>query len=175
MESFRFADYRQRRKDGFLEVKTPGLALLALAGAFLLIDNAVKADERVTGECLISVRAHTYRVGHCLITLYLGGGFQAGGGRGGEYFATVDIDAASGGAQAFWNGLEAESHAHNPLGDVVRQGGCWVDANGRICAWWLGTRPCAAVPMSDETPRIVTAAGSSTIDIPNDDRRKREV
>lgn len=143
-----------------------GLALLALAGALVVGNDVARADERVSGECLISVRGRTYRDGPCRITLYPGGGFQAGGGRGGEYFATVDIDAASGGAQAFWNGAEAESHAHDPLGDVVRQGGCWVNAKARVCAWRPGTRPRAEAPAAEAAPEVIRTAGGGRIDVP---------
>ncbi|MCJ2099466.1 hypothetical protein [Methylobacterium sp. E-046] len=138
-----------------------GLALLALVGVTFLGTDATKADERILGECLILVRGRAYLDGPCRITLYPGGGFMAGDG---EYFATVDIDAASGGAQAYWNGVQAERHAHDPLGDVVRQGGCWVNASAKVCAWRPGTRPRAESPV----PAISTAwaAGGSKIDVP---------
>ena len=127
----------------FSEAWMRGLALLAIVGAVVLGPVAAQADERVSGECLISVGGRTYLDGPCRITLYPGGGFQAGGRGRGAYFATVDIDSASGGATSFWNGVDAESHAHDPLGTVVRQGGCWVNSNERVCAWRPGTRPRA--------------------------------
>ena len=56
-----------------------GLAMLAIAGAVLLGPTLARADERVSGECLISVGGRAYLDGPCSITLYPGGGFQASG------------------------------------------------------------------------------------------------
>ncbi len=143
-----------------------GLALLAIVGAVVLGPVAAQADERVSGECLISVGGRTYLDGPCRITLYPGGGFQAGGRGRGAYFATVDIDSASGGATSFWNGVDAESHAHDPLGTVVRQGGCWVNSNARVCAWRPGTRPRAEAPAPSLPPKTAWMAGGPKIDVP---------
>ncbi|MDE4914779.1 hypothetical protein [Methylobacterium sp. 092160098-2] len=143
-----------------------GLAMLAIAGAVLLGPTLARADERVSGECLISVGGRAYLDGPCSITLYPGGGFQASGRGRHPYFATLDIDSDSGGAQAFWNGVDAESHAHDRLGTVVRQGGCWVNADARVCAWRPGTRPRSEAPAPSRPPTAWTAGGSRKIDVP---------
>lgn len=95
------------------------------------------SDATVSGECLIQVSGRTYRDGLCRIRLYPGGGFQ----KEGAIFAAVDIDPSSGTATAYWTGPGPASHAHEPLGAVVRQGGCWVSDSARVCAWRPGTRP----------------------------------
>lgn len=136
------------------------LLWLVLAGLVPLSHAPAIADDTIPGECLIAVKGRTYRDGPCRISLQTDGSFQAGGGRRGEYFATVDVDTASGGGRANWNGPSAEGHAHDPLGPVVRQGGCWVNDKARVCAWRAGTRPKA------EMPRPIVANGSGKIDVP---------
>ena len=53
----------------------------------------------------------------------------------------VSIHEDEGNVTANWNGLERHSHAHGQFGAVVRRGGCWINADARICAWKRGTRP----------------------------------
>ncbi len=52
-------------------------------------------------------------------------------------FATVMGHGATNGFEAYWNGYEHESHAHERLGRVVKRGSCFVNRNHsvRICAW----------------------------------------
>jgi hypothetical protein len=109
--------------------------LLALAAA------PAHAVAIVDGECLIQVDGRTFKDGFCRMTVFPGGSFQTGGEQRGEIFAIVNIDGTSGQAEAFWNGAEGASHAHAPLGNVVRQGGCWVNDHARVCGWRPGTRP----------------------------------
>ena len=33
-----------------------------------------------------------------------------------------------------WNGTTKESRAHDPLGDLKREGACWVNETARVCA-----------------------------------------
>ena len=40
-------------------------------------------------------------------------------------------------AEAFWNGVERESHAHTPLGTLTRGGDCWTGADAKVCAYPL--------------------------------------
>lgn len=111
---------------------------LAFAGAGL---SCAHAEAIRSGECLIQVRGKIAKDGPCRITLSPGGSFQTGGERRGEAFAVVSINESSGTAEAYWNGPDRESHAHDPLGAVVRRGGCWVNDTARVCAWLPGTRP----------------------------------
>ncbi|ACA20528.1 conserved hypothetical protein [Methylobacterium sp. 4-46] len=95
----------------------------------------------IDGECLIQVNGRTVKDGFCRMIVFPGGSFQTGAEQPGEAFAIVSIDGRTGRAEAFWNGVERASHAHDPLGNVVRQGGCWVNDRARVCAWRPGTRP----------------------------------
>ena len=70
-----------------------------------------------------------------------------------DYFAYVLIDPdAPGVASATWNGVEAESHAHEQLGNLHRQGGCWVNERAR-CA--LGVLEHAGIRSFGEAHRSV--------------------
>ena len=46
----------------------------------------------------------------------------------------IGIDKEAGNATGFWNGPDAESHAHEQLGTLTRQGACWVNERAKICA-----------------------------------------
>jgi hypothetical protein len=50
----------------------------------------------------------------------------------GDYFAYVFVsyDPPTGS----WNGRGGSTHAHDPLGELVRDGACWVNDNARVCA-----------------------------------------
>lgn len=42
------------------------------------------------------------------------------------------------GAYAFWNERSGVNAANSNLGDLTRDGACWVNARTRVCAWKLG-------------------------------------
>ena len=138
---------------------------LAIVGAVCLGYGQASADQTVKGECLISVKGRTYLDGPCPILLQPGGSFQAGNGRGGTYFATVDVDGATGTARANWNGRNAESHAHDPLGTMKRDAGCWSNASAKVCAWRAGTRPRVDAPSLPVGAAVSWTAGRK-IDVP---------
>jgi hypothetical protein len=100
-----------------------------------------KADEKVRGECLLNVSGVKYIDGKCDIHLYPGGSFQINGIGKAFHFAMVNLDADKRVATANWNGVVPESHAHEQLGQMTRTGACWGNAEARICAWRMGTRP----------------------------------
>ncbi|MBD59268.1 MAG: hypothetical protein CL808_04000 [Citromicrobium sp.] len=50
-----------------------------------------------------------------------------------EYFAQVDIPG-DGTAWGTWNGEANATHAQTPLGDLTRDGACWVGEKARVCA-----------------------------------------
>ena len=107
---------------------------LVLALACLSASGAVNA---FTGQCVLQVDGRTYLNGPCPITLDKGGDFTVGSdsNRTSKYFAMVSIeDKTAGTATGFWNGTDAESHAHDPLGTLTRQGACWVNKRAKVCA-----------------------------------------
>src|SRR4051794_17621738 len=95
------------------------------------------------GECLLVVNGRSYLNGTCNITMEADGSFSIGTGERhrSRHFAMVQIDSSDGRARGYWNGVAAASHAHDDLGTLVRQGGCWVNKVAKVCAWRPGTRP----------------------------------
>jgi hypothetical protein len=51
-----------------------------------------------------------------------------------KYFIRILFDDDNTG-EAWWNGLEGESHAHDYVGVVVRRGYCWHGKHSKICYW----------------------------------------
>ena len=102
------------------------LALLTIATPALALN----------GTCVIQVDGKTYLNGPCPITLEKGGDFVAGsdGTKAAKYFAYVSINKETGKADGFWNGPDGASHAHDPLGELTRQGACWVNQRAKVCA-----------------------------------------
>ncbi len=49
------------------------------------------------------------------------------------YFANVLVGAQKQ-ADGYWNGEPGANRAHDPLGKLIRIGGCWVNQRTRVCA-----------------------------------------
>ena len=88
------------------------------------------------GRCLIAIKGHTYLKGDCNISVEQGGSFKVGVGETSrsKYFAYVELDPEPGKGRGYWNGVEAEDHAHEDIGPL-RKGACWTNARARVCAW----------------------------------------
>ncbi len=98
------------------------------------IGSAASASGQKTGRCLLVVDGKTYLSGRCKITMEKDGSFQIlNTGRKLTYFAQVQIDES--GATGYWNEEKGANHAHTPLGDLTRDGACWVNRRAKICAW----------------------------------------
>ena len=80
----------------------------------------VKGHEAIRGECEFTP---TNRDGSFIISSY-----------NGKYFAYVII-TQKGVADGYWNGSPYASHAHNPLGKLYREDGCWVNNLAPVCAY----------------------------------------
>jgi hypothetical protein len=96
------------------------------------------------GKCLLEVDGRRYLDGPCNIVMQRDGSFEIGTGerKRAQYFAVVFLSKDTPGlAEGWWNGRDGESHAHTPLGNLSRQGGCWTNARVKVCAWRRGTRP----------------------------------
>jgi len=101
------------------------------------------AAEASPGSCFLGVDGHVYLDGPCNIDSYKDGSFSIGAGEKmrSRYFAYVNIDPDTKKADASWNGVAGENHAHDPLGTLTRTGGCWNNARAKVCAWKPGSRP----------------------------------
>ena len=89
------------------------------------------------GRCLIAVDGRIYLKGRCNVDVRSGGSFTVGVGEKSrsKHFAYVNVERGSRTAQGYWNGREAESHAHEDLGTLRRVGPCWLNMRAKICAW----------------------------------------
>ncbi|MEA2880451.1 MAG: hypothetical protein QOF14_5647 [Hyphomicrobiales bacterium] len=109
---------------------------VALMVTFLVALGTMSPAEAFLGKCLLAVDGKTYVKGICRIDRTVGGSFSIGTGMRtrAKYFAYVSVEP-SGQAQGYWNGVEAESHAHDSLGVLMRQGACWVNERAKICGF----------------------------------------
>jgi hypothetical protein len=110
------------------------LVAFICAGVFLAMCSPGRSAD---GRCMIAVDDRTFLNGTCNIEVRPGGSFTVGAGEKSrsKYFAYVQVDHATGSGQGYWNGIEAESHAHEDLGMLKKNGACWQNARARICAW----------------------------------------
>lgn len=109
---------------------TVGLASIALA------EETSTATEEVImpARCLLQVKGVKYITGTCEFRPIGGGEFVL---QGKDYFAYVfkSIEDGPNMAEAHWNAHPSSTHAHSPLGKLVRDGACWVSETVKICAW----------------------------------------
>jgi hypothetical protein len=80
--------------------------------------------------CLLEVNGKAYIDGPCEFSSWEGGDFQI---LAGDYFAYVypSHDPANG----YWNGTPEATHAHDALGELRRDGACWVNETAKVCAY----------------------------------------
>ena len=100
--------------------------------------GANDVDHKILGECVLKVDGKTHIDGPCAILLGKTGYFGVYGLTN-DYFSFVS--PSNGIGDGSWNGVEQESHAHEDLGTLVRDGGCWSNRRATVCAWTKGTRP----------------------------------
>ncbi|KLK94144.1 hypothetical protein AA309_05450 [Microvirga vignae] len=102
-----------------------------------MLTGPTRGDE-FKGKCRLEVDGRIYMDSRCSITRGAqDGSFSIGTGETAreKYFAFVQVDPETGMGSGYWNGVEAESHAHEDLGTLVRKGACWVNDRARVCAW----------------------------------------
>jgi hypothetical protein len=86
------------------------------------------------GRCLLQVEGRKYLEGNCQIEQKSDSlKIMPARGRPLDYFATILIDPTTG-ALGYWNGERGANHAHYDLGELRREGQCWVSETARICA-----------------------------------------
>jgi hypothetical protein len=94
------------------------------------------AAQAKSGKCLLEVDNRPLLLGTCNIDMQADGSFSVGtsGSTSSTHFAFVQVNQ-NGSALGYWNGEERESHAHEPLGALKRQGACWTNDKAKVCAW----------------------------------------
>jgi hypothetical protein len=112
-----------------------------LSVSLLFLLGAMSSALAFKGECVLQVKGASYLDGPCDIIMEKDGSFQVTTVKGRLYFAYVNLEG-DGTANGSWNGtIPGATHAHDNLGTLTRQGGCWTNDQARICAWKPGTRP----------------------------------
>ena len=106
-------------------------ALLLVAAAFSL-----PAQAETISRCVLEVDGVSYLDGPCDFDGHdKGGSFTISVNDPLPYFATVDVGYDPISPDAVWNGPNAESHAHDYLGELTRDGACWVNESVKVCAY----------------------------------------
>jgi hypothetical protein len=93
--------------------------------------------KKTTLACVLQVSGINRINGRCLYRIESDGSFyiREAGRRGDDgYFAYLSKTGRNS-ALASWSGSRASTHAHDSLGDLVRQGACWTNRRNRVCLW----------------------------------------
>lgn len=116
-------------------MKRPIIAL-ATALSCIALPSSLSAQEGRArpANCLLVVEGVQLITGKCLFTPQdRDGSFQINGANG-KFFAMVQVESKGVGI-GYWNGEPYASHAHNPLGTLHREDGCWVNDTASVCAY----------------------------------------
>ena len=110
-------------------------AALALGAAGLVITAAPGvAASRAVSRCLLVVEGRTVFSGPCSYDQFdADGSFTITERHRQPYFGYLLRDGRSG--HGYWNGGRRSSHAHDDLGPMRQNGGCWENRRNKICAW----------------------------------------
>ncbi len=91
-------------------------------------------------DCLLVVKGRTYLDGRCEYESDKDGSFRMFGKDYFVYFNVLEKNLGD----ASWNADPKSTHAHNRIGEMRRDGACWVmNKDTRVCAWRLGERPAS--------------------------------
>lgn len=106
---------------------------LAVASATIGLSVTIAAARPAT--CYLEVGGRPFIDGPCdFEPLGDGTGSFKVMGQDGLYFAYLFVEAPGRGI-GHWNEEAGANHAHTPLGELNRDGACWVGATARLCAW----------------------------------------
>jgi hypothetical protein len=92
-------------------------------------------------QCFLSIDGKTYIDKVCNGEFEKDGSFTLGAGETAHdrYFVYAN-ENDDGTMAGYWNGTEAESHAHEDLGTLSQSGACWANDHARVCAWKIGEK-----------------------------------
>lgn len=110
-------------------------AALPILGATLLLSLPAAARP---ADCLVVMEGRSYIDGPCDFTAEAGGDFTV---TLGPRSAKVMVDPGSRDGRAFYEDATPASPQSWVIGDVRRDGACWRNRVGRVCAWEPGQRP----------------------------------
>lgn len=133
-------------------VVVAGFALLSLPG-FALARPA---------DCSLVAEGKTLIDGRCEFTSEADGSFIV---TAGAISANVMVDPGAREGRAFYEDKSPRTGGSFVIGDVRRDGACWANKVGRVCAWAVGARPAPAggAPSAPPPPRAWGKSGAWTI------------
>lgn len=102
--------------------------LRLLSALALLALGQVAAKAETIRHCLLEVQGTRFISGPCDFSPNGEGDFII---TKGNYFAYVFVSPET---NSYWNGSPPESHAHDSLGILKRNKGCWENEHARVCA-----------------------------------------
>lgn len=107
------------------------LLLLLFIGGIMVIGGAHAAPT----QCSLAIDGKVYINKICNGEFEKDGSFTIGAGqtKGDRYFVYMNHND-NGTMTGYWNGIEAESHASEPLGILSKSGRCWANVHAHICA-----------------------------------------
>lgn len=112
---------------------------ILVTAVILLAFGSIASASTVRGRCLLQVHGHTYLRGPCYVQMDKWGYLQIDpiGHPSHYHFAVVSInrDDPNTSNNSTWNGVEGATHAHEPLGKLIRHGACWLNSHAKVCAW----------------------------------------
>lgn len=106
-----------------------------LACSVALLGLTVSFPAQATpANCILTVEGRTYIDGPCDFDgLSTNDGSFKIMANDGLYFAYLNVEG-EGVGRAYWNEEPGANHAHTPLGELRREGACWLNETTRLCA-----------------------------------------
>ena len=83
-----------------------------------------------TTRCVLEVDGQSYIDGPCEYSPSDSGDFQISAK---DYFAYIYPSYKP--VLGYWNGTPGTTHAHDPLGELTKNGACWVNDRAKVCAY----------------------------------------
>lgn len=113
-----------------------GIGAVCAAAASVTAVSAREGMEPggIAANCLFEMRGKTLVDGPCQFYDIGDDGSFHFYPETGYYFAYLFVQE-EGVAIGYWSGDPPESHAHDPLGELRREGACWVSDEAKVCAW----------------------------------------
>jgi len=108
--------------------------LLALCATLPLSRSALARP----ADCLVVMDGRSYIDGRCEFAAEAGGDFTV---TLGTRSARVMVDPGARAGRAFYEDSAPSAPEAWVIGDVRRDGACWRNRVGRVCAWEPGQRP----------------------------------
>ncbi|WP_299743219.1 hypothetical protein [Devosia sp.] len=102
----------------------------------LLATTCATSARNIT-RCLIEVDGTTWADGPCEFNPLDEGyaSFQVVEKAEPQTFAYIYVNQYDEPTHGVWNGGEGATHAHDRLGELRKDGACWVNERAKVCAW----------------------------------------